>query len=300
MSAAPKAGAAAPAKRAPSKRGFQKEVKVEEKNPEEEKKAKKAKKDLWAEEPKKAEAAAEEWRPISKKAVRKNGGIVKARGPTQVGDYVLKEWQRLPKQLLGEYCQKQKLPRPIFPQAKCEDPSKFRSRVVIPDAKARVAFVRSGASHCRVSLALSLRRARRRRTSLCARRRCSTRRRRPRSRPRSSRSTTSRPRCRWKRSSPRHARLARLLPLHSPRVILSLLAAAVLDRVAVARVRQTRNFGDEVLLPAVLLAAMVLTRCASPCSKFTTKNEIHVAEESKRQKKNAIERWHEDFTDRLS
>jgi hypothetical protein len=34
-------------------------------------------------------------RPISKKAVRKNGGIVKARGPTQVGDYVLKVCMRM-------------------------------------------------------------------------------------------------------------------------------------------------------------------------------------------------------------
>ena len=47
-----------------------------------------------------------------KRFLRKNGGMVTAGGPVQNGSITMKEWQRTPKQLVSEYCQAQKRPRP--------------------------------------------------------------------------------------------------------------------------------------------------------------------------------------------
>ena len=47
-----------------------------------------------------------------KRFLRKNGGMVTASGPVQNGSITMKEWQRTPKQLVSEYCQSQKRPRP--------------------------------------------------------------------------------------------------------------------------------------------------------------------------------------------
>jgi hypothetical protein len=59
----------------------------------------------------------------------------------QVGEYVVKEWQRLPRKILSEWCQSQKRPTPFY----CKAPhataapgpgqGKHRARVVLPDPK---------------------------------------------------------------------------------------------------------------------------------------------------------------------
>ena len=80
----------------------------------------------------------EPWFPKSKRAVKANGGVVGARPDKQVGEWILKEYQMLPKQLLQEYLQKQKRPRAIFPTAQCSVPGRSRVRVVLPDPKGKV------------------------------------------------------------------------------------------------------------------------------------------------------------------
>ncbi len=74
---------------------------------------------------------------VGKRKLRRLGGVVAARGPRMVGDVEVKEWQRLPRQLLQQYCQKQKRPRPRYSRARCDKPGMFRSRVVLPDPKSK-------------------------------------------------------------------------------------------------------------------------------------------------------------------
>ena len=47
-----------------------------------------------------------------KKFVRQHGGVVTSRGEVTHGGVTMKEWQRTPKQLINEYCQKEKRPKP--------------------------------------------------------------------------------------------------------------------------------------------------------------------------------------------
>lgn len=79
----------------------------------------------------------EAWFPKSKRAVKANGGVVGARPDRQIGEWVVKEYQMLPKQLLQEYLQKQKRPRAIFPTAACTVANRSRVRVVLPDPKGK-------------------------------------------------------------------------------------------------------------------------------------------------------------------
>lgn len=78
--------------------------------------------------------AGDDWRPCGKKKLKAlYGGIVKAQKPKEVGQFILKEWQELPCKILGEYCTKQKRPRPIYPPAKSLESGKSRIRLVLPD-----------------------------------------------------------------------------------------------------------------------------------------------------------------------
>lgn len=65
-----------------------------------------------------------EWKgPVGKKKLKLlYGGVVRASGPKEIGEFTVKEWQRLPKTMLREHCQKQKRPNPQFPSAKCSEP----------------------------------------------------------------------------------------------------------------------------------------------------------------------------------
>eukprot|EP01083_Nonionella_stella_P191282 708121_1 len=68
---------------------------------------------------------------------------IKARDARTVGNTVVAEWQRLPAQLLREYCQKQKRPRPQFftklkkdPESKDENSDRmFTCNLFMPDPK---------------------------------------------------------------------------------------------------------------------------------------------------------------------
>jgi len=74
----------------------------------------------------------------SKRAVLKDGGIVRAREAREVaGGVIVKEWQRLPRQLVQEYCQREKRPRPFYPRAFCNESNKFRVRCVVGDPKGK-------------------------------------------------------------------------------------------------------------------------------------------------------------------
>ena len=44
----------------------------------------------------------------------------------------MSEWQRTPKQLLYEYCQKQKRSKPIFRKMRNTEENKFKCRVILP------------------------------------------------------------------------------------------------------------------------------------------------------------------------
>jgi len=70
------------------------------------------------------------WTMVRKKKTQ----IVKSRGEVKTQGMTIKEWQRTPKQLLMEYCQGQKRPRPLYKRCKA-DPGKFRTLVVLPDPK---------------------------------------------------------------------------------------------------------------------------------------------------------------------
>jgi ATP-dependent RNA helicase DHX57 len=55
---------------------------------------------------------------------------------TEKGKTQIAQWQRLPSQILQEYCQKQKRPPPKFKQLNLEnDAYKFKFRVIVPDPK---------------------------------------------------------------------------------------------------------------------------------------------------------------------
>ena len=62
------------------------------------------------------------------------GTIVKSRGTVTNAGITMKDWQRTPKQLVHEFCQSQKRPRPFFNRAQAP-PGKFRFRVCLPDPK---------------------------------------------------------------------------------------------------------------------------------------------------------------------
>ena len=92
-------------------------------------------------------------KPPNKRMLRM-GATVSSRGPLTTSDgIVVKEWQRLPKQILLEYCQSQKLNKPIFAASNIHTHNnnsgdsdstqhnnntsggKFRIRCIIPDKK---------------------------------------------------------------------------------------------------------------------------------------------------------------------
>jgi len=63
---------------------------------------------------------------------KKTSQLVKSRGEFETQGLTIKEWQRTPKQLVSEFCQGQKRPRPLYKQTKGEG---FRCRLVLPDPK---------------------------------------------------------------------------------------------------------------------------------------------------------------------
>lgn len=68
---------------------------------------------------------------------KKNVQVIKSRGEFTAQGITIKEWQRTPKQLLNEFCQAQKRPKPIFKKAPCREPDHFRTRVILPDPKGK-------------------------------------------------------------------------------------------------------------------------------------------------------------------
>ncbi|GBG34645.1 ATP-dependent RNA helicase [Hondaea fermentalgiana] len=68
---------------------------------------------------------------------KKKVQVIKSRGEVTAQGMTIKEWQRTPKQLLNEFCQNQKRPKPIFKKAPCRDPDQFRTRVVLRDPKGK-------------------------------------------------------------------------------------------------------------------------------------------------------------------
>ena len=58
-------------------------------------------------------------------------------GPTEVKGVTVATWQKLPSTLLGEWCQREKRPKPRWHPAKPSPPGKHRSRCILPDPKRR-------------------------------------------------------------------------------------------------------------------------------------------------------------------
>ncbi|GAB5359363.1 hypothetical protein AAMO2058_000537600 [Amorphochlora amoebiformis] len=63
------------------------------------------------------------------------GGVVASRGPREINGVVIREHERFPKQLIHEYCQRQKRPKPRYQRCRCDVKDMFRSRIVLPDSK---------------------------------------------------------------------------------------------------------------------------------------------------------------------
>jgi HrpA-like RNA helicase len=62
-----------------------------------------------------AAAASDDWKPVGKKKLKLLfGGIARSAKARSVGNWEIKEWQRLPMALLQEYCKDKKLPRPVL------------------------------------------------------------------------------------------------------------------------------------------------------------------------------------------
>jgi flagellum-specific peptidoglycan hydrolase FlgJ len=81
-----------------------------------------------------AAPAADAPKPPKRKAQR--GGVIAVeKPPQQVGSAVVAMWQRTPIQLLNEYCQREKRPKPIFNEASCREAGKCRASVALPDTK---------------------------------------------------------------------------------------------------------------------------------------------------------------------
>ncbi|CAD7923926.1 unnamed protein product [Amoebophrya sp. A120] len=67
---------------------------------------------------------------------RGGGTVVADKGPVTTSDGIaLKSWQRLPSQVLLEWTQKQKRPKPRYVTAKAFQPDTFRKRCILPDVK---------------------------------------------------------------------------------------------------------------------------------------------------------------------
>jgi ATP-dependent RNA helicase DHX57 len=66
------------------------------------------------------------------------GAVVKSKGEIAVGGLVIKEWQRTPMQLLQEYCQGEKRPKPRYDSMRAREgdpPGHSRVRAVLQDPK---------------------------------------------------------------------------------------------------------------------------------------------------------------------
>ena len=61
--------------------------------------------------------------------------VAQAAKTTTLGQTEVAQWQRLPSQLLQEFCQKQKRPPPKFKQELLGQKNKFKCRCIVPDAK---------------------------------------------------------------------------------------------------------------------------------------------------------------------
>ena len=59
------------------------------------------------------------------------------KGPKEVKGLIVKTHEKLPSQMLGEWCQREKRPKPRWHPAKPAPPGKFRSRCIVPDPKRR-------------------------------------------------------------------------------------------------------------------------------------------------------------------
>ncbi|KAA0176650.1 hypothetical protein FNF27_01931 [Cafeteria roenbergensis] len=88
-----------------------------------------------------AQAAAAEARPARKPRGHRQKGAgttITSRGDVTVGAITMKEWQRTPKQLLHEWTQRDKRPRPKFSKLRArpgDDPGQIRCRVIVQDQK---------------------------------------------------------------------------------------------------------------------------------------------------------------------
>ena len=61
------------------------------------------------------------------------GSVMTAREEREVGGVGIKDWQRMPSQLLHEHCQRSKIPKPYWNSMGA--PGKCRNKIVLPDAK---------------------------------------------------------------------------------------------------------------------------------------------------------------------
>ena len=59
------------------------------------------------------------------------------KGPKEVKGLIVKTHEKLPSQMLGEWCQREKRPKPRWHPAKPAPPGKHRSRCIVPDPKRR-------------------------------------------------------------------------------------------------------------------------------------------------------------------
>ena len=73
-----------------------------------------------------------------KRKMQRGGVVATEKPPQQIGTTVVAQWQRTPMQLLNEYCQREKRPKPHFNEAACREPGKTRASVGVPDAKSKV------------------------------------------------------------------------------------------------------------------------------------------------------------------
>ncbi len=73
--------------------------------------------------------------PRPRKAKYVKGQVIKSREDRETASgVVVKEWQRLPKQLVNEFCQREKRPRPNF-SSLAGDGGRWRGRAILPDSR---------------------------------------------------------------------------------------------------------------------------------------------------------------------
>ena len=75
------------------------------------------------------------------------GTVMKSRGDITVSGVVMKEWQRTPKQLLHEWTQKQKRPRPQYQTRPAKPASHHRVSAYLLDKKNKERSLRATPDH---------------------------------------------------------------------------------------------------------------------------------------------------------